>query len=226
MVAKSYMTGLFGSSPISPLQTHMYCAYESIKNLAILFEGVNTANEDKITQASNALIAGEHKADLLKKELRHNLPRGLFMPVDRRDLLDVLLMQDKIANKGKSIARLITGRKMTLPKEMQALFIEFVDTAILAVRRALDVINELDELLETGFRGREVDRVEKMLGELGNIESEADKIQNKLKGILYELEDTMRATDVMFIYRLIDSVGCVADDAEKVGSRLELMLAR
>lgn len=226
MVAKSYMTGLFGSSPIRPLQEHMYCAYTSIKHLALLFEGVNTADQDKITEASDALIAGEHEADLLKKALRHNLPRGLFMPVDRRDLLDVLLMQDQIANQGKAIARLITGRNMTLPEEMQSIFIKFVDTSILAVRRALDVINELDELLETGFRGREVDHVEKMLEELGNVESEVDQIQNKLKGILYGLEDTMRATDVMFIYRLIDSVGCVADDAEKVGSRLELMLAR
>ena len=51
-------------------------------------------------------------------------------------------------------------------------------------------------------------------------------MQNKLKGILYDLEDDLRATDVMFTYRLIDWVGRVADDAEKVGSRLQLMLAR
>jgi predicted phosphate transport protein (TIGR00153 family) len=171
-------------------------------------------------------VKGEHKADLLKKELRHNLPKGLFMPIDRRDLLDVLLMQDQIANQGKSIARMITGRKMTLPAEMQELFLEFVGKSVLTVRRALDVINELDELLESGFRGREVDHVEDMLTELGAIETEVDHMQNKLKGILFELEDDLRPTDVMFTYRLIDWVGRVADDAEKVGSRLQLMLAR
>lgn len=226
MVAKVYITGLFGQSPISPLQEHMYCVYISIKHLQPLFEGVNEGDQEKITLAANALVKGEHEADLLKKELRHNLPKGLFMPIDRRDLLDVLLMQDQIINQGKAIARLITGRKMILPTEMQALFMEFVAKAILTVRRALDVINELDELLESGFYGREVEHVEKMLKELGKIESEVDRMENKLKGILYELEDDLRPTDVMFTYRLIDWVGHVADNAEKVGSRLQLMLAR
>jgi predicted phosphate transport protein (TIGR00153 family) len=226
MATGSYMVGLFGRSPISPLQEHMYCVYQSIKNLTILLEGVNTVDQDRISTAAKALVKGEHKADLLKKELRHNLPKGLFMPIDRRDLLDVLLMQDQIANQGKSIARMITGRKMTLPAEMQELFLEFVGKSVLTVRRALDVINELDELLESGFRGREVDHVEDMLTELGAIETEVDHMQNKLKGILFELEDDLRPTDVMFTYRLIDWVGRVADDAEKVGSRLQLMLAR
>lgn len=226
MVAKGYITGLFGRSPISPLQEHMYCVYISVKHLALLFEGVNETDQTKVTLAAEALVKGEHEADILKKALRHNLPKGLFMPIDRRDLLDVLLMQDQIANQGKAIARLITGRKMTLPEEMQEIFTEFVAKAISTVRRALDVINELDELLESGFRGREVEHVEGMLQELGEIETEVDRYQNKLKAILFELEDDLRATDVMFTYRLIDGVGRVADNAEKVGSRLQLMLAR
>ncbi len=226
MVAKGYITGLFGRSPISPLQEHMYCVYRSIKHLEPLFEGVNEVDQEKITEAAKALVKGEHEADLLKKELRHNLPRGLFMPIDRRDLLDVLLMQDQIANQGKAIARLITGRKMTLPEAMQALFTEFVAKSINTVKQALAVINELDKLLEAGFRGREVEHVEDMLEELGSTESETDRIQNKLKAVLYELEDDLRPTDVMFTYRLIDWVGYVADNAEKVGSRLQLMLAR
>jgi len=226
MVAKSYMTGLFKSSPISPLQEHMYCAYRSVKNLTPLFEGMNERDQAKIATAVDALIKGEHEADMMKKELRHNLPKGLFMPIDRRDLLDVLLRQDQIANHGKAIARLIIGRNMTLPIQMQTPFLHFVDKAILTVRYALDVINELDELLESGFRGREVDHVERMLEELSGSESEVDVVQGELKGILYGLEDALRPTDVMFTYRLIDCVGCVADDAEKVGSRLQLMLAK
>jgi len=220
------MSGLFGRSPIRPLQEHMYSVYMSIKHMTLLFEGVNAVDEVKIKEAHDALVKGEHEADIMKKELRHNLPKGLFMPIDRRDLLDVLLMQDQIANQGKSIARLIVGRKMKIPKEMQALFIEYSDKCIATVRQALDVINELDELVETGFKGREVDNVEAMLIKLSDSETETDRMQNKLKGILYELEETLRPTDVMFTYRLIDWVGRVADDAEKVGSRLQLMLAR
>jgi hypothetical protein len=93
------------------------------------------------------------------------------------------------------------------------------------VKQALEVINELDDLLESGFRGREVGHVEDMIKVLDQIENETDQLQGKLRQNLFGLEDTMRATDVIFTYRLIEWMGNVADDAQRVGSRLQLMLA-
>jgi len=65
-----------------------------------------------------------------------------------------------------------------------------------------------------------------MLDELNAIESDTDKIQVELRDILFELEDDLRPTDVMFTYQLIEGVGKVADLAQRVGSRLQLLLAR
>lgn len=48
-------------------------------------------------------MQAEHEADDMKHVLRHHLPKGLFMPVDRRDLLDVLMMQDAVINQAKDI---------------------------------------------------------------------------------------------------------------------------
>lgn len=226
VMAKNPIAGLFGKSPIRPLQEHMYCVYKGIKHLTTLVEGMNANDDAKIAAAHQAIVDSEHVADDMKKELRYNLPRGFFMPVDRRDLLDVLWMQDQIINQVKDIAGLVIGRKMRLPATMQALFQEYAERCIAAVKQALKVINELDELVETGFRGLEVENVEDMLKELGRIEHETDEYQIKLRNILFELEDSLRATDVMFIYRLIEWTGNVADDAQRVGSRLQLMLAR
>ena len=38
---------------------------------------------------------------MLKKDLRLNMPSSLLMPVARTDLLDLLMIQDKIANSAK-----------------------------------------------------------------------------------------------------------------------------
>ncbi len=225
-MAANYISGLFAKSPIHPLQEHMYCVYQCIKNLCPLLEGLIEEDWEKIEAAHQEIINGEHKADSMKKDLRHHLPRGLFMPVDRRDILDVLLMQDAIANQAKDIAGLIVGRKMVLPDEMKEIFIPYASRCVDTVKQALSVTNTLDELVETGFRGREVEHVEDMISELDHIEGETDKLQNQLRGILFSLEDELRATDVMFTYRLIDWIGRIADDAQKVGSRLQLMLAR
>jgi len=226
MVAKNYMSSLFGRSPITPLQEHMYRVYTGIKHLTPLIEGMIEADRDKVLAAQKEIIKGEHDADEMKKDLRTHLPKGLFMPVDRRDVLDVLLRQDIIANQAKDVASLIVGRNMTLPEEMNAPFLAFTNRCIDTVKQALQTINELDELVETGFRGLEVDHVEEMLVELGNIESETDTMQEDLRQTLFRLEAELSPVDVIFTYRLINWVGAVADNAERVGSRLSLMLAR
>ena len=222
---KRPIAGLFGKSPVRPLQEHMYVVYKGVKHLISLTEGMNQQNPEQIQQAQQAIVASEHMADDMKRELRHNLPRGFFMPVDRRDLLDVLWMQDRIINQAKDIAGLVVGRNMQLPESMRELFQQYVERCVAAVKQALKVINELDELVETGFRGLEVEHVEEMLKLLSSIEHETDELQGKLRNILFALEDTMRATDVMFTYRLLEWTGNLADDAQRVGSRLQLMLA-
>lgn len=220
------MSGLFGRSPITPLQEHMYRVFMGIKHLIPLIEGMIESNQEKTLAAQQEIIDGEHEADEMKKELRTHLPKGLFMPVDRRDVLDVLLRQDIIANQAKDVAMLIVGRNMQLPEEMNAPFLEYTKRCVDTVKQALKTINELDELVETGFRGLEVDHVEEMLTELGNIESETDSMQEALRSTLFKLEKDLSPVDVIFTYRLIDWVGNVADNAERVGSRLSLMLAR
>ena len=226
MVTNSYMSGLFGRSPIKPLQQHMYRVYMSTKHLTPLVEGMITGDDKAILAAKQEIVKGEHDADVMKHDLRNHLPKGLFMPVDRRDILDVLLTQDKIVNQARHIAGLIVSRNMKLPIEMNDAFLALTNRCIDTVRQSLDTINELDELVETGFRGLEVDRVENMIETLGAIESETDTMQDELRSTLFKLEDGLNPVDVIFTYRLIEWVGNIADNAERVGSRLSLMLAR
>ena len=226
MVANSYMSGLFGRSPIKPLQEHMYRVYMGIKNLTPLVEAMVAGDHQAVIAAQTEIVKGEHDADEMKRELRTHLPKGLFMPVDRRDILDVLLRQDMIANQAKDVAGLIVGRKMSLPAEMNDPFLVFTNRCVDTVKQALQTINELDELVETGFRGLEVDRVDSMIEKIGAIESETDTMQDELRRTLFKLENDLSPVDVIFTYRLIEWVGNIADNAERVGSRLSLMLAR
>ena len=86
MVTKNYMSGLFGRSPITPLQEHMHRVYQGISHLIPLVEGMIESDQKKILKAHKKITKGEHDADQMKRELRTHLPKGLFMPVDRRDV--------------------------------------------------------------------------------------------------------------------------------------------
>ena len=162
----------------------------------------------------------------MKRELRLQLPKSLFMPVDRGDLLDLLSLQDKIANRTKDIAGLMLGRKMVIPSSLHQQMLDFVSSSLEAGRQALKAINELDELLEVGFSGKEVDFVENMIGELDHLEDKTDQLEQNIRHKLFELEQDLPPIDVMFLYQIIDMIGELADLAEGVGGRLQLLLAR
>ena len=225
-MARTTISSLFGTSPVRPLQTHMASVQECITELVPFFESVLQEDWKEAKAQQKKIAKLENEADKLKKKLRLHLPKSLFMPVSRRDLLEVLTMQDKIANKAKDIAGLIIGRKMTFPKEVSEKLIDFVKRCIDASKQAQKAINELDELVETGFGGREVKLVQEMIKKLDEIESDTDKIQVKVRAELFKKEKDLPPVDVMFMYRIIDGIGDLGDLSQRVGSRLELMLAR
>ena len=65
-----------------------------------------------------------------------------------------------------------------------------------------------------------------MIKELDAIESDTDKIEVKVRAALFKIEDDLPPVQVMFLYRTIDWIGELADLSQRVGSRLELLLAR
>jgi len=173
-----------------------------------------------------SIVSLEKDADKLKREIRVHLPRGLFMPVERTDILELVSQQDKIANKAKDISGRVLGRELEIPQPIQQDFHTYVRRCIDATAMACDVINELEELLETGFRGREVNLVIKMVEKLDEIEHDTDEMQIKLRKQVRIVEQDMNPVDVIFLYRTLEWLGDLADVALRVGSRLEIILAR
>jgi len=115
---------------------------------------------------------------------------------------------------------------MEVPESLVQEVRDYYKESLLASKQALKVINELDELLETGFRGREVDLVEGLITELDELEHQTDVSQVKLRAKLYKLEESLPPVHVMFLYKIIDQIGDLADISESVGARLLLLIAR
>ncbi len=226
MAKGGYMGGIFGSSPVSPLQKHMSKVYACASELIPLFNAVINEEWDEVAKRQQLISGMEQEADVLKKELRLNMPNGLFMPVSRQDLLEVLLMQDRIANQAKDIAGTIVGRHMTLPEIIHEDYIRFVARCVAACKQARKAINELDELVETGFSGQEIQIVTDMITKLDDIESQTDNLQSAIRAKIFKIENELPPIEVMFLYKIIEGTGEIADKSQGVGSRLQLMLAR
>ena len=181
---------------------------------------------DLAKSIQDKIVVLEKEADLIKRDLRLHLPTGLFLPVARSDLLELLAAQDRIANKAEDIAELIIGRKMTIPKTLVPLFMSFLNRCLDAAKQACKAINELDELLESGFRGSEVTIVEEMIVTLDKIEHDSDDLLAEMRRQIFEIEKDWSAVEVMFLYKLVQWVGDLADLAQTVGARLQILIAR
>lgn len=219
------LSGIFGSSPVQPLEQHIDIAYRCAKNLRGFFAAAVSGDWDEAAAVRDKIDALEHEADEVKKQIRLHLPKSLFMPVPREDLLELLLVQDKIANRTKDVSGLVLGRKMQIPATIAEQFLEFVDRNVDAAKQARKSVRELDELFTAGFRGAEVDLVSAMIEELDSIETDTDTKQAALRAALFEIESTLDPVNTMFLYKVIELTGEIADMAERVGRRLELLLS-
>ena len=219
------LANIFGASPVVPLEKHIGIAYNCAKQLSGFFSAAVAGDWEKAAKFRSKIETLEHEADDLKKTIRLHLPKSLFMPVPREDLLELLLVQDKIANRTKDVSGIVMGRKMQIPAAIAEQFLEFVDRNIDAAKQARKSVRELDELFTAGFRGAEVDLVAGMIEELDQIETDTDDKQAALRAALFELEDSLNPIDAIFMYKVIETTGEIADMAERVGRRLELLLS-
>jgi hypothetical protein len=219
------LANIFGTSPVQPLERHMEIAYSCAKKLRPLFDAIVADDWDTALAIRGEIEALEHEADDVKKDIRLNMPKSLFMPVPREDLLELLLVQDKIANRTKDVSGVVIGRRMQIPEAIAEKFIEFVSRNVDAAKQARKSVRELDELFTAGFKGAEVELVSDMIEKLDQIETHTDEQQTILRSALYEIEKTLDPIDAMFLYEVIQLTGEIADMAERVGRRLELLLS-
>ena len=220
------ISALFGRSPIRPIQQHMAKAQSCITLLGDFLEASYDKDWLKAEEIQLAIHNTENEADALKREIRTHLPRSLWLPVARNDLLEMLQIQDRLANQARDIAGIMLGRKIEIPEELIECVRDYYQKNLNTSMQALKAINELDELLETGFRGTEATLVEGLVVELDELEHQSDVSQVKLRGMLFQIEDSLPPVDVMFLYKIIDRLGELADVSQKVGSRLLLLIAK
>lgn len=223
---KNVFAQLFGQSPVGPIEKHI----DEVNNAAVVLQSLSIAAQegrwDDAVEIRRRIEAINESANEIRRELRLSLPSTFLMPVAREDLLELLDGQDKILRRINDVAGLIIGRRIALPETLAETFQQLISCTVAAVGQTRQSIKELDELFEAGFRGREVEIVEKMLGKLMDVEREHDRLQRDLRERLFAIEKELDPIDAVFLYRLIDWVGAIADRCARAGNLLERLLAR
>jgi len=189
-----------------------------------LMDAFLNGQEEKVDNFAKKIFKAEHEADLVKKEIRNRLPKSIFLPVARGDILRFLKEQDHIADSAEDLAVLLTLRKMTVPEEIKEELKDFVAKVLKTYETAMRVSSEIKVLAETSFGGVEAHKVMDLIEEIKVGEWEADKAQMKAAKKLFSIEKKLDPVSVMMWLHIFRELGALANHAENAGDQMQVML--
>jgi predicted phosphate transport protein (TIGR00153 family) len=197
---------------------------ECVARIPEIFAAYAEGDEERVQQLADQISKLEHEADLVKHDIRDGMPRGLFMPVDRSALLQILSVQDSIANRAENIAVLLTFKLARTFEPFATKMNAFITKNLEAFEGARKIVGELDELLESGFGGAEARKVREMVDSVGVIEYEADVLQGELLRELFQHEDELSYGDFFLWTRIIRQVSQLADRSDNLATSIRTTL--
>lgn len=217
---------LFGKSPFRPLVEHTERVHATVQHIRPFLEAYLDEDWDRCEEMRREVARLEHEADLQKIEIRDHLPKSIFLPVDRGDVLAYLKEQDDIADGAEDLTVLLTLRRIRTPEDLAPGILDFADQVILTSEELLEAGRELTDLFEASFGGPEVERVLEMVADVNDQEHEADKRERDVTRALLAHEDGLDPVSLIMWMRALDVLGEMANHAENTGDLLRMMLAR
>jgi predicted phosphate transport protein (TIGR00153 family) len=182
---------LFGKSPFTPLLAHLEKVSECVQLLFPLFEKVKDNDYTAVQSLAQEISKLEHKADLAKNDIRNHLSKSIFLPIDRSSLLEILTLQDSIADTAEDAAVLLCLKEIKILPEFEKELFSFLQKNIETFEEAKHIVKELSELLESSFGGSEAIKVRDMVDHVAFMEHQSDLVQRKLLQRFFECEDKM-----------------------------------
>ncbi|MDG2461609.1 MAG: TIGR00153 family protein [Luminiphilus sp.] len=225
MVLKPALSEVLSSSPLSIMERHAKACLVCVERLGSYFEAAQAGRWDKAEKIQLEIARLEGIADSIKMDVRMNLPRGLWMSVSRADLLELVRIQDKMANETKDIAGLSIGRQLAFPNKLEKPLFKFITTVVAAAEKAVEVVSATRDLSRTAFGARQAKAIATNCVAVERIERRSDELQSKLRAKLRDHEDDISPIDAIFLYQLLSQIGEIADHAEKVSHRAQIIAA-
>ncbi len=218
---------IFARSPFEPLTKHLQKCGETAAKVPEIIESLKAGDSIRTKELAKEVMLLEHEADEIKHDVRDHMPKTLFLPVDRRDLLRLLSAQDEIADQVEDLAVVATIKPgIAVPDEIVEELDRVVGLVMDCVKRAMELGDAMEELLEAGFSGPEADLVGMIIRSLGEQEHVADKRQYKLSQKLFAVADQLKKEDLVLWVEIIKTLGRIANSTERYSKELRNILAR
>ncbi len=222
----SLITDLFGGSPFGPLVEHSKKVHECVEQIKPLLEALIKEDYDELHRLQDKVSKLEYEADCIKHEIREQLTRRIFMPVDKVELERFLRRQDKVADSVQDFSVILMIRDTKLHASLHDQFRNYTDQIFQVTGTLLTAAVEFQNLAEVSFSGAEARVVMNLLKGIGEEEWKADRLARSLSQSVYSLEKELDPLTIIFYEKMILALGSIANEAENAGDLLRNMLVQ
>ncbi|MCI5051506.1 MAG: TIGR00153 family protein [Simkaniaceae bacterium] len=215
---------IFGKSPFSLLQTHMHKVCHCMNVLVEVFDAFEKRDHAELERQVSQLSSYEHEADLTKNEIRKNMPRSIFLPIDRSQFLEILAMQDDIADKAEDVGNLLVLHPLQPIPEISDVLRQFFEKNVETFRDVREIVREIGELIESSFGGKEAEKVKSMIEQASFKEHESDIMKRSLLKVFFEKAESLSTPQFYMWTKLIEEIGAISHISENLAIRIRLIL--
>lgn len=215
---------LFGKSPFSALQRHMAKVSDCIDTLGEALSAFANGKYDEVDTLVKQVSKSEHEADLTKNDIRNHLPKSIFLPIDRQSLLEILSIQDDIADQAERVGHLFSLYKLELPKDFATKLVALFEKNKLVFKVSENIIHEMKDLLESSFGGAEAEKVKILCDEASFKEYEADKEMHAVNKAFFAIAESVSAPTFYLFMKIIEELNHIAHISEHLANKLRTIV--
>lgn len=225
---------LFSRSPLIDFKLHAEKTEECLKYLDDIIVLVSTLWDKDTNQketmrllekAAKKLSKLEFDADKIKNEIRNRVPKKILLPLDKYSLLEMLSLQDSLADKAEKIAIFLSLRPLKdLGKKGNDLFVEYYNKNKQATALLFETIKQFQTLLEASFGGVEAVYLKDQIFQISHVKYQADKLQYKLRKEMYNQGEKFSPPDFHMWVKIVNAIGGLSQLCEKLGNKIGIIL--
>ncbi len=216
---------LFAESPFKPLEEHAHLVNECADLFKECVEAFCSEDFETAETIAVRISKTEHEADKIKNRIRENLPRSIFMVVDRGDFLNYLREQDQVADRLEETALTMSLRRTRLSKDLKRDFLDLTKKTCDVVNLVPLAVKSMNEIFDMSFR-KKGSKVEEYINLLNEKEVLTDELDLKMRKRVFDLDDRLSFGEFFHLMRVIKLLSRVADHAENCGDRMRVMIAK
>lgn len=185
-----------------------------------VIDAVKAENFELIEDLTYEVSKLEHQADQIKDNIRERLLKSFIMPIDRKEVLEILSLQDSLADTAEDVCKVLTIRKLPFPDDIRADFDKFLELNINACSISAKIISQLDELIDAGFGGIEAERIRGLAKDAALAEHQADVVQMSLLKKLYAHDTEFSTGEFHLWMRFTRVLGRLSNISENLADRV------